>query len=147
RSSPCASNWSDPMPSKVEGRARTRSRSGRAAMLLGLLDKLSALESIDEQLQALVEAVPQAVQADRATIFLHDEAACELYARVWHGGTIPEIRLPDNTGIIGHVFTTGTGVIVPDAYADSRFNAVMDGQTGYKTHNIVCAPIKTRRGL
>jgi adenylate cyclase len=135
------------MPSKVKGRSRTRSRNGHAAMLLGLLDKLSALEAIDEQLQTLVEAVPSAVQADRATIFLHDEATKELYARVWHGGTIPEIRLPDSTGIIGHVFNTGTGVIVPDAYADPRFNAVMDGQTGYKTRNIVCVPIKTRRGL
>jgi len=135
------------MPRKADGRARTRARNDLAAMLLGLLDKLSALESIDEQLQALVEAVPAAVHADRATIFLHDEATGELYARVWHGGTIPEIRLPSNAGIIGHVFTTGTGLIVPDAYADPRFNAVMDGQTGYKTHNIICAPIKTRRGL
>src|SRR5262249_33243907 len=70
-----------------------------------------------------------------------------LYASVWHGGTIPEIRLPTNAGIIGQVFTTGTGVIVPDAYAEPRFNAVMDRQTGYKTENIVCVPIKTRRGL
>jgi adenylate cyclase len=118
----------------------------KAAMLLGFLDQLSALNSLEEQLLLLVELTAAATTADRATIFLHDASAGELYALVAQGERTTKIRVPDNVGIAGHVFQTGESLWIPDAYADQRFNPSVDEKTGYKTLDILCTPIKTRRG-
>ena len=32
---------------------------------------------------------------------------------------------------------------MPDAYADPRFHADVDKETGYVTRNILCVPIRT----
>jgi len=55
----------------------------------------------------------------------HDPITSELYSHVSQGERVPQIRVPDNVGIIGHVFTTGESLLIPDAYADPRFNATV----------------------
>ena len=52
----------------------------------------------------------------------------------------------NTSGIAGAVFTSGKGEIIADAYKDDRFNRKIDEQTGFKTRNIVCAPVKTVTG-
>jgi len=84
--------------------------------------------------------------ADRGTIFLNDSESGELYSRVAHGNLQHEIRFLNNSGVAGHVYTTGKGTIVHDAYANEHFNRSIDEQTGYITKNILCVPIKTVRG-
>jgi len=43
-----------------------------------------------------------------------------------------EIRILNTTGVAGHVFTTGQGAIVHDAYADPRFNRREVGRPGFQ---------------
>lgn len=76
------------------------------------------------------------------TLFLFDKETNELYSRVAQGDA--EIRIPSTTGIAGGVFTAGVAVIIPDAYADDRFNQEVDRKTGYRARNIMGAPIRTR---
>ncbi len=52
----------------------------------------------------------------------------------------------NTNGVAGHVYTTGKGVVVPDAYADERFNRSIDEQTGFVTKSLLCAPIRTVKG-
>merc|ERR1719210_2314022 len=47
--------------------------------------------------------------------------------------------------IAGHVATTGDAVIVPDAYSDPRFSNAMDVRTGFRTRNIMCVPLKSKK--
>ncbi len=115
-------------------------------MLLSILDKLAVLDSLDEQLRALMDITTEVTEADRSSIFLHDASSGELYSRFAQGDHVPEIRVPDNVGVIGHVFTTGEGVLILDAATDPRFNPAVDERTGYKTECIVSTPIRTRRG-
>lgn len=35
---------------------------------------------------------------------------------------------------------------IPDAYADPRFNPEVDKRTGFRTHNILCLPIRNKAG-
>jgi putative ABC transport system ATP-binding protein len=109
-----------------------------------------AFESMLEQvIEAFTLKVGQIIQAERATLFLLDAAAGELWSKVAQGdGTKPlEIRIPSRTGIAGHVATTGHALNVRDAYAEPLFNRAVDEQTGYRTHTILCAPIFDRRNL
>jgi adenylate cyclase len=102
--------------------------------------------SLDVMLPHLIEVIAEVLHADRATLFLHDHRSRELFSRVVQGGDVNEIRIPDDSGVAGTVFTTGHTLIIPDAYADPRFSSAVDEQTGYKTYDILCVPIRNRAG-
>ena len=54
--------------------------------------------------------------------------------------------MPNSVGVAGHVFGTGTGLIVDDAYTNEHFNPSIDELTGFTTRSLVCAPVRTVRG-
>jgi adenylate cyclase len=117
-----------------------------AELLLGITQKLSGVGSLDEVLAALVEATTRELDAERGSLFLNDAESGELYSRFAQGSHQREIRLLNSSGIAGHVFTHGEPLIVHDAYADARFNATNDEQTGFQTRNLMCVPVRTGRG-
>ncbi len=118
----------------------------RAELLLRISREVAALQTLEDVLRTIVEIAARESDAERGTLFLNDARTGELYSRIGHGAGFREIRILNNTGIAGHVFTTGEGVMVDDAYSDPRFYKAVDEQTGYITKNIVCAPIRTARG-
>ena len=117
-----------------------------AEMLLDLTRKVTAAETHDELLGALIEMTSWELGVERTTIFLNDEATGELYSRYAQGNFRREIRFMNTLGIAGHVFQSGGGLIINDAYEDPRFNRKIDQQTGFRTRNIVCCPIRTAKG-
>ena len=117
-----------------------------AELLLGISQKMSGMDTLDEVLTSLVEVTTAELKAERGTLFLNDPETNELYSRVAQGNSHREIRLLNNSGIAGYVFTAGEGVIIDDAYADERFNRTIDEQTGFITKNILCVPIITAKG-
>jgi adenylate cyclase len=129
--------------------ADSRSRDAKlqiAETLLQVAHRVAEAESLDDQLQAMVETVIAALGADRGTLFVNDPDTGELYSGIMQGSFKREIRMLNTSGVAGHVFTSGTGAIINDAYSDSRFNRAVDEQTGYRTESIVCAPIRTVKG-
>eukprot|EP00949_MAST-11_sp_MAST-11-sp1_P003229 g3229.t1 len=77
--------------------------------------------------------------ADRATLFLVDKKADELYSRVAEGAD--EIRIPMDKGIVGEAATSQSIVNIPDAYESKLFNRSVDVATGYTTKEVLCFPI------
>ncbi|MBF0407403.1 MAG: GAF domain-containing protein [Candidatus Riflebacteria bacterium] len=123
-----------------------KARLREAELLLDISCKMSAMDSLDSVLKVLVEMATSELNAERGTLFLNDPNTRELYSRVAMGNFMREIRILNNNGIAGFVFNKGEGLIVPDAYADPRFNRHVDEQTGFVTRNILCVPIKTAKG-
>jgi len=119
---------------------------GKVGSFLDISHRLSDILSLDNILDSLISMVCEALQADRATLFLYDKNTCELFSRIAKGGRVDEIRFPSHLGIAGAVFTTGKTINIPDAYSDSRFNPEVDRKTGYRTKSILTAPVKTRTG-
>lgn len=101
---------------------------------------------LDAILPRLVSLMATALGADRATLFLHDADANELFSRVASDGGIQEIRIPQAGGIAGAVFTSQKAVRISDAYADARFNRAVDQATGYRTQTILAAPVLAADG-
>ena len=97
-------------------------------------------------LETLVVITTRELGAERGTLFLNDAQTSELYSRVAQGNFKREIRILNSVGIAGHVFSSGEGIIIHDAYADDRFNRSVDEQTGFTTKSILCAPVKTVKG-
>ncbi|NOT02702.1 MAG: SpoIIE family protein phosphatase [Phycisphaerales bacterium] len=113
------------------------------------LSDLNALLDVSRELGATTELVPllekvehairQVLECDRATVFLFDRAADELYSVVATGEK--GIRFSARLGIAGEALQGQTVVNVPDAYADARFNRAIDKATGYRTRNLLTFPM------
>ena len=57
-----------------------------------------------------------------------------------------EIRLPVGKGLAGYVAKTGETVNIVDAYQDPRFNPEIDRRSGYRTHTVLCMPMRDKEG-
>ncbi|MBQ4646774.1 MAG: HD domain-containing protein [Candidatus Gastranaerophilales bacterium] len=113
--------------------------------LLALLQvgRTIAIETnIDSLLTIIAQQIQQALQADRCTVFLLDEETNELWSKVALGLEMQEIRFAANKGLAGHVAMTGETINIKNAYESEYFNKDIDLQTGYKTRNILCMPIR-----
>ncbi len=113
--------------------------------LLALLQvgRTIAVETnIDSLLTIIAQQIQQALVADRCTVFLLDDENNELWSKVALGLETKELRFAANKGLAGHVAMTGETVNIKNAYESEYFNKDIDLQTGYKTRNILCMPIR-----
>ena len=130
---------------RPSGDLAVASTKKRAQLLLGVSSKVASESTLSGQLRMLVELTVAATGAERGSLFLRDEQSNQLLSRVAQGAD-GDIRILADSGIAGHVYQRGVGEIVPDAYADPRFNRGVDEKTGFKTRSILCAPVRTVRG-
>ncbi|MFN2377786.1 MAG: ATP-binding cassette domain-containing protein [Candidatus Binatia bacterium] len=107
-----------------------------------------AFQSMLEQgLFAFTRKLGRLLNAERASLFLVEDATNTLLLRV--AEDLPEdikVRIPIGTGIAGAAAQSGDVIRVDDAYADPRFNRQVDLQSGFRTRNILCLPLKDSRG-
>jgi signal transduction histidine kinase/putative methionine-R-sulfoxide reductase with GAF domain len=101
---------------------------------------------LDRLLELILGKITEALEADRATLYLLDETNDELVSRIIQGEEVRSIRLKIGHGIAGHVARTGKPLHVRDAYRDSRFSAEWDMLSGYRTRSILAAPMKNHLG-
>ena len=114
--------------------------------LLDVSRKIGALKELSHILWTIIDFATENVNADRGSIFLNDSETNELYSRVAQGDLTREIRILNNVGIAGSIFQSKYGEIIHDVYSDKRFNKDVDQETGYKTKNMICSPVKTIDG-
>ena len=115
----------------------------RTELLLLISRKIAGLKNLSEILWTLIDFVSKELDADRGSLFLNDNQTNELYSRVAQGELTREIRILNNVGIAGAIFQNKAGEIIHDVYKDPRFNKEVDQETGYKTKNMICCPVKT----
>ena len=101
---------------------------------------------LNQVLELILLKITEAVDADRATLYLLDDARGELVSRIAHGSDVRSIRLAVGEGIAGHVAKTGRAITVRDAYKDPRFSPQWDVLSGYRTRSILAAPLKNHLG-
>jgi adenylate cyclase len=111
----------------------------------------AALESGDASgreliLTRILAVALDILSADRGWIFLYDPITDELYTTLSQGIGTQQLRIGVNDGIAGATFRTGELVNVAQAYQDPRFNPAIDRRFGYRTRNILCAPIFSAEG-
>jgi len=100
---------------------------------------LSVTTDLDALLHRIAEATTALLGCERASIFLHDAKSNQLWSKVALQST--EIRLSLDQGVAGHCFRHNVPVHVPDAYADLRFAKEFDRQTGFRTRDLLAAPM------
>jgi adenylate cyclase len=134
-------------PADLAARVRELEEAlSRQAVLREVMEALAAEPELDTLFQLVLARITDAMQADRASLFLLDASRGDLWTRIADGDQMREIRLPLGQGIAGHVAATGQTVNIPDAYQDPRFNPAFDRQSGYRTRTILCMPLVGRDG-
>ncbi len=107
----------------------------------------SSLEH-DEIVERAVEYLPAVLNAEAASLILMDEEG--LYFQVATGvgsQDVKKVRLKKGEGIAGWVAGKGEPLIVNAPYADPRFYRKADEQSGVRTRNIICVPLRLRDKL
>lgn len=117
---------------------------GKATALLEVYKRVADSLSLDVLLPRMVELISMFMEAERCSIFLYDSLTDTLYSRIAQGSGVAEIRFSAESGIAGATFHSGKAIHIPDAYADKRFNREFDQKTGFRTRNILCAPIRDK---
>lgn len=110
--------------------------------LLHVGQAMAAETNLDKLLLTITEETKNAINSDRATVFLLDKKTHELWSKVATGMGQQEIRFPAHMGLAGHVAMTGEIINIKDAYNDDRFNKDVDKKTGYRTRTVLCIPMR-----
>jgi len=128
-------------------------------MDLGWLQtRLSSSADVEKVLREATAEICKAFRADRMTIYRAIDDGKALASVVQMGiesfGTV-KVRLDSNRSVAGYVGATKSVVNIRDAYDDAElaplhmghkmFKAV-DERTGYKTQQVLAAPIVSRAG-
>ena len=123
-----------------------KSELTKTQLLLEINKKIAGIKNLSEILWTIIDFVTENVNGDRGSLFLNDEETNELYSRIAQGELTREIRILNTVGIAGAIFSSKQGEIIHDVYSDKRFNKEVDQETGYKTKNMICSPVKTVDG-
>ena len=112
---------------------------------LHLVSDITSELDLDALLLRVMAEATRMLDAERSTLFLHDERTDSCSPGSPRERGVGEIRFPD-TGHRGHGVHHGETINIPHAYADLRFNPAFDRQTGFFTRSILCVPLVNKRG-
>ena len=117
----------------------------RFELLADLGAMIAGEVELDDLLATFADRVARALGADRATLWLLDGATGDIRSKVATLPELPELRVPQDFGIVGHVAQTGELVNIADAKADPRWGGQqLSQQIGYVPRSILAAPIVRR---
>lgn len=122
-------------------RAEDDPRVGALSRLLDVALQLATEHDLARILQIVTNGVCDAVDCDRASLFLVDEVLGELYTQVVTELEISEIRHSINQGVTGWVARHREIAHVSDPKSDDRWDSSVDRRTGFVTRNILAAPV------
>ncbi len=114
--------------------------------ILGVAKRLGYEDDIEKFLEIAIYETSDILEAERSSLFLVDFERKEIWSKIAQDAEISEIRVPRGKGIVGWVIENGKLLNVENVYEDKRFNPEIDRLTGYRTKNILCAPIFSRDG-
>ena len=126
--------------------------------LQDITNRIHAAQNIKQILVDLKDGILNLFNAQSITIYVVDKIRNEIYSMFLTGGTeLKEIRVPiSNKSIAGYVANTGKFVNISDAYNQSELKAIdnelsfddsWDKKSGYKTKQILAAPIFNKNQL
>lgn len=108
-------------------------------LVLEVSRQLAVTSDLIPLLELMCRSATSMLQAERASVFVYDSQTETLWTKVALG--TKEIRVPSSAGLVGEVFQTTHMLNIPDAYAHPKFNKAVDTATGFRTRNLLTAPM------
>ncbi|MEP6776414.1 MAG: GAF domain-containing protein, partial [Chloroflexota bacterium] len=121
----------------------------QASEQAALAESAAAIARLDVYtvLQTIVARACEIVKDAHCTVFLYDEKTKELYWAAGHndGAELQKLRFHIGSGLIGHAYTTGEALLVPDLRQDERSIAAKIREIE-NLRSLVAAPLKGASG-
>jgi phosphoserine phosphatase RsbU/P len=133
-----------PDPSSCADHRAVAVSAAQMQLVLDVSRMLAVTTDLDALLLRIAESTCQLVHCERASIWLHDDDASQLWTKVALGSG--EIRVPDTAGIVGATYTANDVLHIPHPYDDPRFNPANDKRTGFVTRSLLAAPMEDSGG-
>ncbi|UCB51456.1 MAG: Flp pilus assembly complex ATPase component TadA [Deltaproteobacteria bacterium] len=122
-----------------------------------MTNKIHSAKDTDDILINLQDEILAIFDADRITVYVVDGASRQVVSRFKTGGEVNEIRVPINSdSITGYCASFGKVINIANAYdeeelkrinPDLNFDRSWDKKSGYKTKQVLVAPITFNRYL
>ena len=106
---------------------------------------LASSSSAKSILSNIMSNAREAVNAERASLFILDDVAGMLSTYLADGGKMPQ-AIPLSHGIAALSVKQKESMMVNDVYHDPRFNKMIDYHTGFKTVSVITAPLVSSTG-
>jgi type II secretory ATPase GspE/PulE/Tfp pilus assembly ATPase PilB-like protein len=133
-----------------------RDRLEAESILRKLTNKIHSM-SLDDLLLTFGDELRGLFRAERVTIYAMDRHTNEIYSRTSDGDEVKEFRVPVGTrSLAGFVALTGRVLRIDDAYDDAElkrtspdlsFDISWDQRSGFRTRQVLAAPIKAGRRI
>ena len=130
----------------VSERARQRHRVERLELLLGIAAQWGQTLEMDKLLAQIAEASIRLLDAERASVFLWDRQTKTLVGRPALGVESGELRIPEDSGIVGQVIRTGQPRRVDRESGQQEIDRRVDQQLKFQTQTLLCVPLRGRGG-
>lgn len=100
---------------------------------------------LEGTLKRAVNRITDYVEAEAGALFMLTPCGLKLQCNACIGPVeITGLEIAADQGIVGFCVQNDDGKIVRDVALDPNFNAAVDGETGFKTRSILCAPMSVR---
>jgi transcriptional regulator with GAF, ATPase, and Fis domain len=132
----------------VRRRHAQHRRIQRLEAILEIAGQWNQMHEMDRLLQQMAETSTRLLSSERASIFLWDKLNKMLVGRPALGVEGNELRIPDDTGIVGQVIHTGQPRRV-DADVDVEQREIdrgVDKKLGFRTRSLLCVPLRGTGG-
>ncbi len=129
-------------------RIRRSRRIQRLEAILEIAGQWSQTHEMDVLLTQMAEASTRLLGAERASIFLWDRPKKTLVGRPALGVEGGELRIADDTGVVGQVVRSGQPRRV-DADIDleqKEIDRKVDKKLGFQTRSLLCVPMRGKSG-
>ncbi len=125
---------------------KNQQRLQRLEAIVKIAQKWSQNREMEPLLVEMAEAATRLLGADRASIFLWDRPNHTLVGRPALGVEGNELRIPDNTGVVGQVIRSGRPQRANVALDSTVMDKKVDSRLGYQTKTLLCVPLRDGRG-
>ncbi|QDT93955.1 sigma-54-dependent Fis family transcriptional regulator [Gimesia algae] len=130
----------------VEQREKHLRRIKRLQTTLHIASSFSSARETQPLLELIAKEATRLLESERSSIFIWDREHKQVVACPALGVEGNTLRLPDDVGIVGDVIRSGKTICVDDAYNDERFDPSVDKSSGFRTHNLLCVPLRNNAG-
>jgi signal transduction histidine kinase len=120
---------------------------GRLDALNRIIRRMNSSYSLIDLLNQILVLGAQLVEAESASLIIHDHARDSLVILMPTGPgaeAVRDLEIPKDQGIVGWVYAHGRSVICNDTARDGRFYAAIDSASGYSSRQILCVPLTVR---
>ena len=112
--------------------------------ILAVTRALAAPFDLRTLLATVTAAARSVLHAERASVWLLDAAADELWLEI--SSDLAQVRVPVGVGLAGSCARERQLINVPDCYADPRFNRDVDRRSGFRTRCSLTLPLIDHQG-